>query len=99
MLSEIIMYNAAWFVSFALAGTLSGIVWKWKPIIAIIAFTLFVTWFILSIVCMSITPVEAGGGFSTGKQWYYFIGSMCGGIVWRTMFGAGKNIYTSMEMK
>jgi hypothetical protein len=93
------MYNAAWFVSFALAGILSGIIWKWKPIIAMIAFVLFVTWFILSIMYMSITPVEAGGGFSTDMQGYHFIGSMCGGLVWSTMFGVGKNIYTSMEKK
>ena len=99
MISEIITYNVAWFVSFVLTGILSGIIWKWKPTIAIIAFALFVTWFVFSIAYMSTTPIEAGGGFSTDKQWYYFIGSACGGIVWRMMFDRGKNIYTSAVMK
>ena len=99
MLSEIIAYNTAWFVSFALTAILSGIVWTWKPVVAVIAFTLFVACLVFLVVCMSIPPVKSGGGFSTDLQWYYFIGSICGGLVWSTMFGAGKNIYTSMEKK
>lgn len=96
MIPEIIAYNVGWFVSFTLTGILSGIVWKWKPVVAVIAFAVFAAWLIFSVLYMSITPVESGGGFSTDLRWYHFIGSMCGGLVWTTMFGVGKNIYTSM---
>lgn len=99
MLYEIIMSNVSCFVIFAVGGVAAGFVWKWKPIVAKIGLILFATWFILSIAWVATTPVELGGGFSTDKQWYHFIGALCGGMVWSTMFEIGKNVYAWTEFE
>jgi len=38
MITEILYYNMAWLFAAILAGVLSGIVWAWRPKIAVIIF-------------------------------------------------------------
>lgn len=95
MVVEIVWYNLAWFIAFVLCGIVCGIVWEWNRKVALLAFVLFAVFMVASIVCVVISTNETGCGvaFSGARQWYYFIGSMCGGMAWTTMFAIGKNTY------
>ena len=90
MIAEIIYYNVAWFTIMALVGIVSGIIWAWKPHVALIVFTMIIGFIVWSV---WITINDGVTTFTNVPPLYYYIGAVIGGLTFSTWFDLGKNIY------
>ena len=96
MITEIIYYNSGWLATIILAGILSGIIWAWRPKIAVIIFGMAIGMFIWTGWRILTDGIVA---FADAPPLYYYIGSCLGGAGWNTWFRIGKDVYAKSVMK
>lgn len=94
MISEIIHANVICFMLIVLLGVVSGIVYAWRPNIAVFLYAVG----ILCVIAMVVYDVLTSG-FGDFGHWYEYIGLFIGAITWDIWVKSGKKVYNTAVSK
>ena len=87
---EIIVYNAIWFIMWAMLAFAHGIIWEWRKRTAIILLFIGIGYILISgilvIFYVDWSAVEI-------KEWYWHVGSFSGGLLTTLFHYTGRDFY------